>query len=227
MRGPLCCRSRTTPGTWTTSTCPAHRGDRRDAARHRRLASHGYPGRGRGSPAGDSGCARMNRPRSAPTVGHEHHSREAGSGTGTTVVVSGGGLLVLPTIAMLVLRRKYSRWWFDFNLYAWLAILLTEAKPDLREATRAQQLGDAEDGARTACSTIEASTGAASRVIAAACGRPARPRIGRARGGGRQSSSAATTTVAAGLSPRRRRPRSRAPGTGRRRRSTACPAAPA
>lgn len=33
-----------------------------------------------------------------------------------TVVASGGGLLVLPTVLMLVFRQKYPRWWFDFNL---------------------------------------------------------------------------------------------------------------
>jgi Domain of unknown function (DUF4389) len=57
---------------------------------------------------------------------------EARAGAGTTVVVTGGGLLVLPTIAMLVLRRKYPRWWFDFNrelarfiarIFAYLALL--------------------------------------------------------------------------------------------------------
>ncbi|WP_320668646.1 DUF4389 domain-containing protein [Patulibacter defluvii] len=30
-------------------------------------------------------------------------------------VLASGGLLVLPTAAMLVVRRKYPRWWFDFN----------------------------------------------------------------------------------------------------------------
>jgi hypothetical protein len=30
-------------------------------------------------------------------------------------VLASGGLLVLPTAAMLVARRKYPRWWFDFN----------------------------------------------------------------------------------------------------------------
>lgn len=32
------------------------------------------------------------------------------------VAASGGGLLVLPTVLMLVFRQKYPRWWFDFNL---------------------------------------------------------------------------------------------------------------
>lgn len=41
-------------------------------------------------------------------------------GSGVTVdeqrvAFSGGGLLVLPTAAMLVVRQRYPRWWFDFN----------------------------------------------------------------------------------------------------------------
>lgn len=36
--------------------------------------------------------------------------------TGTTIVETGGGLLVVPTVLMLVFRHKYPRWWFDWNL---------------------------------------------------------------------------------------------------------------
>ena len=52
--------------------------------------------------------------------------------TGGAVVATGGGLLVLPTVLMLVFRRKYPRWWFDFNrelarfgarVFAYLALL--------------------------------------------------------------------------------------------------------
>jgi hypothetical protein len=32
-----------------------------------------------------------------------------------TVYVAGGGILVAPTVLMLLFRRKYPRWWFDFN----------------------------------------------------------------------------------------------------------------
>src|SRR5215213_9473996 len=32
-----------------------------------------------------------------------------------TVYVAGGGLLVAPTVLMLLFRHKYPRWWFDFN----------------------------------------------------------------------------------------------------------------
>jgi hypothetical protein len=51
---------------------------------------------------------------------------------GAVVVATGGGLLVLPTVLMLLFRRKYPRWWFDFNrelarfmarVYAYLALL--------------------------------------------------------------------------------------------------------
>src|SRR5205085_5891306 len=46
--------------------------------------------------------------------------------------VTGGGLLVLPTVLMVVFRRKYPRWWFEFNrelarfvarVFAYLALL--------------------------------------------------------------------------------------------------------
>jgi hypothetical protein len=32
-----------------------------------------------------------------------------------TVYVAGGGILVAPTVLMLLFRHKYPRWWFDFN----------------------------------------------------------------------------------------------------------------
>jgi hypothetical protein len=32
-----------------------------------------------------------------------------------TTVATGSGLLVLPLVLMLVFRRKYPRWWFDWN----------------------------------------------------------------------------------------------------------------
>jgi hypothetical protein len=41
----------------------------------------------------------------------------AGAGdTTVTVVVSGIGLLFLPTLLMILFREKYPRWWFDWNL---------------------------------------------------------------------------------------------------------------
>jgi hypothetical protein len=40
----------------------------------------------------------------------------AGAGAGATVVAGGSALLVLPPLLMIVFRRKYPRWWYDFNL---------------------------------------------------------------------------------------------------------------
>jgi hypothetical protein len=34
----------------------------------------------------------------------------------TNVVIGGAGLLFLPALLMIVARRKYPRWWFDWNL---------------------------------------------------------------------------------------------------------------
>ena len=45
---------------------------------------------------------------SGPTSGGEH-ARDA-------VLVGSGGVLFLPTVLMLVFRRKYPRWWFEWNL---------------------------------------------------------------------------------------------------------------
>jgi Domain of unknown function (DUF4389) len=51
---------------------------------------------------------------------------------GVATVATGGGLLVAPTILMLVVRHKYPRWWFEFNrelarffarIYAYLLLL--------------------------------------------------------------------------------------------------------
>jgi hypothetical protein len=37
-------------------------------------------------------------------------------GATTTVVIAGVGVLFLPVVLMLLFRRKYPRWWFDWNL---------------------------------------------------------------------------------------------------------------
>ncbi len=39
-----------------------------------------------------------------------------GSDGGASVQYAAGGLIVLPTILMLLFRQKYPRWWFDWNL---------------------------------------------------------------------------------------------------------------
>jgi Domain of unknown function (DUF4389) len=39
-----------------------------------------------------------------------------GGESGTTSVYAGGALVVLPTVLMILFRKKYPRWWFDWNL---------------------------------------------------------------------------------------------------------------
>jgi hypothetical protein len=38
------------------------------------------------------------------------------SAFGTTAVLSTGSLVVLPVVLMILFRKKYPRWWFDWNL---------------------------------------------------------------------------------------------------------------
>ncbi len=35
---------------------------------------------------------------------------------GSHIVISGGGIVVVPTLLMILFRKKYPRWWFDWNL---------------------------------------------------------------------------------------------------------------
>jgi hypothetical protein len=44
-----------------------------------------------------------------------HTTGTAGSTSGRTFA-AGGGLLIAPIVLMLLFRRKYPRWWFDWNL---------------------------------------------------------------------------------------------------------------
>jgi hypothetical protein len=44
-----------------------------------------------------------------------HTTGTAGSTSGRTFA-AGGGLLIAPIVVMLLFRRKYPRWWFDWNL---------------------------------------------------------------------------------------------------------------
>ena len=39
-----------------------------------------------------------------------------GGGYGYGAAAVGGGLVVLPTVLMILFRQKYPRWWFDWNL---------------------------------------------------------------------------------------------------------------
>lgn len=48
-------------------------------------------------------------------TGFSTGSVDAG-GASQSVVIGGVGLLFLPVLLMLVFRRKYPRWWFDWNL---------------------------------------------------------------------------------------------------------------
>jgi hypothetical protein len=40
----------------------------------------------------------------------------SGAGDTTTIVIGGIGLLVIPPLLMILFRKKYPRWWFDWNL---------------------------------------------------------------------------------------------------------------
>jgi hypothetical protein len=40
----------------------------------------------------------------------------SGSGPAAILVLGSGGVVFLPTVLMLLFRRKYPRWWFDWNL---------------------------------------------------------------------------------------------------------------
>ena len=48
------------------------------------------------------------------TLGRPHEAAE--SGRAIVLVYGSGGILMLPTALMLLFRRKYPRWWFDWNL---------------------------------------------------------------------------------------------------------------
>ncbi len=39
-----------------------------------------------------------------------------GGGNGEWVAAGGGGILFFPTLLMIVVRQKYPRWWYDWNL---------------------------------------------------------------------------------------------------------------
>jgi hypothetical protein len=48
---------------------------------------------------------------------HANASYRSGGGRGTWVMVgTAGGAVILPVVLMLLFRRKYPRWWFDWNL---------------------------------------------------------------------------------------------------------------
>jgi hypothetical protein len=53
---------------------------------------------------------------SGPTSLGEPPQQADGSDPVLMLTVGAGGILALPTALMLVFRRKYPRWWFDWNL---------------------------------------------------------------------------------------------------------------
>ena len=53
---------------------------------------------------------------SGPTRLGEPPQQLDGSEPVLMLTVGAGGILALPTALMLVFRRKYPRWWFDWNL---------------------------------------------------------------------------------------------------------------
>ena len=52
----------------------------------------------------------------AATIGGGETGWGAGGHASTIAVGSGGGLLFLPPLLMIVFRQKYPRWWFDWNV---------------------------------------------------------------------------------------------------------------
>jgi hypothetical protein len=53
---------------------------------------------------------------SGPTSFGEPSHEPGGSDPAVMLTLGAGGILSLPTALMLVVRRKYPRWWFDWNL---------------------------------------------------------------------------------------------------------------
>ena len=51
-------------------------------------------------------------------TGESLHYATGGNGTGseTSTLATGGGVLFLPLVLMIVFRQKYPRWWFEWNL---------------------------------------------------------------------------------------------------------------
>ncbi len=67
-----------------------------------------------GMPAGMPGASVMPGAGAVGTDGQMRWDGRRGGGAGG--FATAGGMLFLPTLLMLVFRRKYPRWWFDWNL---------------------------------------------------------------------------------------------------------------
>jgi hypothetical protein len=72
---------------------------------------------------------------SGPMIRDRSHHSLAGSEHVAFLVLGSGGIVFLPTVLMLLFRRKYPGWWFDWNLaltkfatrcWAYLALLRDE-----------------------------------------------------------------------------------------------------
>lgn len=72
---------------------------------------------------------------SGPTIRDGSAHSAVGSERAAFMVIGSGGVVFLPTVLMLLFRRKYPRWWFDWNLaltrfaarcWAYLALLRDE-----------------------------------------------------------------------------------------------------
>jgi hypothetical protein len=50
------------------------------------------------------------------TIGGFSASLGSETSSPQTIAIGGTGLLVVPTLLMIVFRQKYPRWWFDWNL---------------------------------------------------------------------------------------------------------------
>jgi Domain of unknown function (DUF4389) len=51
----------------------------------------------------------------AGTVSGATYSYSNGAGTTTTTIVAAGGILFAAPLLMILFRKKYPRWWFDWN----------------------------------------------------------------------------------------------------------------
>ena len=45
-----------------------------------------------------------------------HYVTTSNATSETVTLATGGGVLFLPLVLMIVFRQKYPRWWFDWNL---------------------------------------------------------------------------------------------------------------
>ncbi len=65
------------------------------------------------------------------------------AGSGRSLAASGASLLLIPPLLMILFRRKYSRWWYDWNLellrFATRVVVYLAPMDDRYPSTDAQQ----------------------------------------------------------------------------------------